>query len=582
MKNIKKYANLFFDMLEVYEDRSHGHNYKAYMHQAVLDFMQNESKETAFAVYKSFFDSYRIMMPGKDKCFIDLLDALLDYEENAATLIDKQRDHYIHSVNVFILGLCIYSQNINFRSAFDQVNLDKTSYALSYDTLHEEFFYRWGIASLFHDIGYPLEIIGKQVNKFLDFATKLDDHSRIKAHLAYNNFEDINSIVEILPKKTFIDSYYQKYASCVYIDLLKPVDLLSHKFHLVFNIDLKAIKSTLDSYVSYMAEHGFIDHGFYSAIIVLKWYGYLMQLSQYKPEYFFYPILDSASAILLHNYYRNALMKPPYNLGSLSPYDHPIAYLLILCDELQEWNREAYGLLDRKITQASDVTLIITDKRLDLTYITETGMLPHSFASDKKALLSDVLNMKVLFGDGFSVGCESKHTLRELAGTLKQSDSIVSRPLLDMLENLAIAIHQQYNQKQQELFPKKPLKHPNFSDLPDTLKYSNLRQAHHIADMIELAGWEMRPIGSEGEVISEIPEDVVEVLAMIEHEAWVKERTESGWVYGVAKSTEKKISPHLVPYDDLAEEIKEIDRESIRKIPYLLGKIGMAVYVKQA
>ena len=582
MKNIKKYTNQFFDALEVYEDVSRGHNYKAYMHQAALEFMENECKETAFAVYKSFFDSYRITMPGKNKCFIDLLDALLDYEERAATLIDKQRDHYIHSVNVFILGLCIYANNINFRSAFDRINLDKTSYAFSYDTRHEEFFYRWGIASLFHDIGYPIEIIGKQINKFLGFATMLDDHAKINFHLAYDNFEAINSITEISSKRAFVDSYYQKYDSCVYIDLLKPVDLLSHKFHLAFGIDLKTIKAALDSYVGDMAKHGFVDHGFYSAIIVLKWYGYLIQLSKYRPDYFFFPILDSASAILLHNYYHNALMKPPCNLGALSPYDHPIAFLLILCDELQEWNRETYGILDRKRTQAANVMLIVTDERLDITYITEKGMLPESFAAEKKALLFNVLDMKAIFTDGFSVGCESKHALRELAGGFKQPDSVVARPLQDMLENLAIAIHQQYNQKQLELFPNKPLEHPNFSDLPDTLKYSNLRQAHNIANILELAGWEMRPVSSAGEVVSEIPKDVIEVLATIEHEAWLKERTDSGWIYGVVKSTGKKISPHLIPYDDLAEEIKEIDRESIQQIPYLLGKIGMAVFVKQA
>jgi len=168
-----------------------------------------------------------------------------------------------------------------------------------------------------------------------------------------------------------------------------------------------------------------------------------------------------------------------------------------------------------------------------------------------------------------------------LAGGLKQHDSVEVRPLLDMLENFAIAIHQKYNRKQLELFPNKPLEYPNFADLPDTLKYSNLRQARSIVDNLELAGWEMRPVGSEGEVVSEIPEEVVEVLAMIEHEAWMKERTEAGWIYGLAKSTKKKISPHLIPYDDLPEEIKEIDRESIRQIPNLLGKIGMAVYVKQ-
>lgn len=64
-------------------------------------------------------------MKGENNPFIDLLDVLRSYEENAATLIDKQRGHYIQSVNVFILGLCVYTQNGNFRAAFDAVNMDK-------------------------------------------------------------------------------------------------------------------------------------------------------------------------------------------------------------------------------------------------------------------------------------------------------------------------------------------------------------------------------------------------------------------------------------------------------------------------
>lgn len=580
MNNLKRYSSRFFDDLEVYEDEARGHNYKAYMHQAVLEFLDHETKQTAFAVYKSFFDSYRLHIEGRSNQFIDLLDVLLSYEESAATLIDKQRDHYIHSVYVFILGVCIYAQNPTLQDAFAAANMDKQEYPYSYDTKHEEFYYRWGLAALFHDVGYPIEIIGKQISKFLGLASEVGSDVKVQSHLEFENFEDLNTIVEIIPKRQFIDSYFQKYESCVYVDLLKPIDLLAHKLHVSLGVNLKTIKKALDGFVGFMAKSGFIDHGFYSAIIVLRWYGYLIQQSQYQPEYFFYPILDSASAILLHNYYRNAIMKPPFNQGKLSPYRHPIAFLLILCDELQEWNREAYGILDRKRTQAADVSLLITEDCLDVTYLTGKGLLPERFADEKEDLLSNVLDMGVLFKHGFSVGCESTYALAELAGDLKHTHSLTPRPLLDTLENLAIAIHQQYNQKQLELYPDKPLAYPNFSDLPDTLKYSNLRQAHSIADRLDLMGWEMQPIGSQGEVITTIPEEVVEVLAVIEHDDWVNERRDSGWVYGVAKSTERKISPYLVPYDELDENIKENDREAIRKIPYLLNKIGMAVYVK--
>jgi hypothetical protein len=582
MNRLQRYTNRFFDELKIEEDVTNGHNYKAYIHQAVLEFLDNETKDTAFAVYQSFFDSYRISLPGESNKFADLLDVLLSYEESAATLIDKQRDHYIHSVYVFLLGLSIYAQNANFRAAFSATNLDKSDYPYSYDTMHEEFFYRWGLASLFHDVGYPIEIIGKQISKFMGFATEVDSKVKVKSHLAFENFEDLNAIAEIVPKRTFIQDYYQKYDSCVYVDLLKPIDLLAHKLHLSLGVNLKDIKGALDSFVSLMAKSGFIDHGFYSAIIVLRWYGFLIQKSQFRPDYFFYPVLDSASAILLHNYYRNVIMKPPFGKGSLSPFEHPLAYLLILCDELQEWNREAYGIIDRKRTQAADVSLVIDDKRLDVTYLTGKGLLPDQFGAEKGDLLSHVLDMKAVFSDGFSVGCESKQALAQLAGELKYNGGRAPRPLLDTLESLAIAIHHLYNQKQLELFPDKPLAYPNFSDLPDGLKYSNLRQARSIVDKLELMGWEMRPIGGEGEVVTEMPGEVVEMLAIFEHDDWVKERTDAGWKYGVVKSVKKKITPYLVPYEKLEESIKENDRDAIRNIPHLLENIGMAIYVKTA
>ncbi len=96
MNDLYKYSNHFFDELEVFEDISRGHSYKAYLRQAVLEFLEYETKETAFAVYRSFFDSYRITLEGETNPFLDLLDVLLSYEERASTLIDKQRDHYVH------------------------------------------------------------------------------------------------------------------------------------------------------------------------------------------------------------------------------------------------------------------------------------------------------------------------------------------------------------------------------------------------------------------------------------------------------------------------------------------------------
>lgn len=578
---MKLFINQFFDELEVFEDISRGHSYKAYLRQSALEFLEGETKTTAFEVYRSFFDSYRIKLEGQSNPFIDLLDVLLSYEERASTLIDKQRDHYVHSVNVFLLGLSIYAQNQNFRTAFDAVNLDKEHYPFSYDTKGEEFFYRWGIASLFHDVGYPVEIIGKQLNKFISFASEVDQGGQVKTHLEFDDFEQFNAIAEIKPRADFTRSYCQKYPVCDSLDLLNPNDLLAHKLHLSLGVDLQEVKTALDGFPQVMAEHGFIDHGYYSAIIVLRWYSYLIQSCSYKPEYFFYPILDSASAILLHNYYKNVLQKPPFNKGPLSPREHPIAYLLILCDELQEWNRTPYGILDKKRNLAEYASLEISGEQLNVVYIDKDTPLPDEFAAAKEATLSKLLDMEALFTGGFTIKCQTRSDLPLRRLVKKEAGALFPRQLLGNLEKLAAAIHDLYNQKQLERHPDQPLAYPQFDDLPDALKYSNLRQARGITKKLALMGWEMRPKGSQGEIILEIPEAAVEALAIIEHEDWVVERLESGWTFAEVKDNENKASPYLVPYHELSEEIKNLDRDTVRNIPALLDRIGMAVYRKQ-
>lgn len=576
MSDIHKSVEKFFDELEIYEDISAKHCYKIFISQTIYNFLDNETKDKAFEVYRMFFDIYRIRMSGSANPFIDLIDILKNYEEKAAILTDKQRDHYVHSVNVFVLGLAIYANNKKYQVAFNNAILDKNLYLYSYDTRHEEFFYRWGIASLFHDVGYPVEIVGRQINKFVGFATDVDgDEEKVKVKLSFANFEEFNHIEEVIPKKKFMKSYFDFYDDCVYIDTQKPIDLLAHKLHTSLGIDLKDIKNALDDFVHVMGQFGFIDHGFYSSMIVLKWYGYLIQCAGYKPEYFFWPVLDSASAILLHNCYRNMLMKKPFNLDALGPEIHPIAYLLILCDELQEWNREAYGIIDKQRTLAARANVKISENQLDMTYITYNGSLPADFSAKKKKLLYNMLDLGTIFK---KVSIRTRAMKRKVLP--EATDEILPRPELDILEKLAKAIHNLYNEKQAERFPNKPLKYPDFNSLSESLKYSNLRQAMGIPEKIRMMGYVMKPVGLDNP-INTIPRDYIEHLAEKEHDDWIAERIATGWVLGECTDHVKKTSPYLkTPYVDLPEDIKQLDRDSIENIPILLERIGMAVYEK--
>lgn len=577
MSRLMGFVKSFFDNLEVFEDIKKGHCYKIFMRQAILEFLENETKETAFAVYRTFFDSYRIKMEGQSNPFVDLLDVLKNYEENASILIDKQRDHYVHSVNVFILGLCIYTGNRKYRAAFDKTVMNKKDYPFSYDTKNEEFYYRWGLASLFHDVGYPVEIVGRQINKFINFAAGAGGGTKkVNAQISFENFDELNSIAEIVPKRKFTKCYDERFEDSIYIDMLKPVDLLAHKLHISLGVDLKQTIFSLNDFINVMAKFGFIDHGYYSSIIVLKWYAYLIQSAGYKPEYFFWPVLDSASAILLHNCYKNIMMKKPFNLGAMKPETHPIAFLLILCDELQEWNREAYGIQDKLRVLAAEADVEIDDERLAVTFITHDGSLPEGFSCEKTELLYKMLDLNELF---VNIDIQCKAIKKRILPTV--SNEIEPRPELEDLEKLARAIHELYNEKQLERYPGQPLKYPSFGSLPDSLKYSNLRQAMDIPVKLRAMGYAMRPVNSDGVAITKIPSEFVEELAEYEHEEWVKERVSTGWKLGGDKADHvNKITPYLIPYNQLSEEVKQLDRDPVENIPVLLPRIGMKIVAK--
>ena len=505
---------------------------------------------------------------------MDLLDVLSAYEERAATLIEKQRDHYIHSVNVFILGLCVYIRNRKYREIFKETVLDEKKYPENYQTKHEEFFFRWGLASLFHDVGYPVEIIAKQISQFLAFATDADHDDKkgpIKPHLEFENFRRLNSIAEVVPKKEFIDEFYVSNPSSVYIDLLQPIDLLAQKIHINLGIPMDEIKDKLDHFTSDMAKFGFIDHGFYSAIIVLKWYGYLIQISNGDPKRFYNAIVDSAGAILLHNYYRNVIRKQfthrPLNAG-----EYPIAFMLMLCDELQEWNRAGYGTAEKFRTQAKYAKISIGDDALDITYLAEKGVIEQTFITKKAELFMEILNLREIFNKGLHVQCDTLDDVYIEA----QKRTDVPRPMLENLELLGREIHKDYIRKQKERKQKIEV-NEDYDKLEASVRYSNLRQAMNMDRNLRKLGYALAPEDFDSDAVEELPPEIIERYAMMEHADWMDGKKRFGWKYAKVRDNKNRLHPCLEPWKKLPKKEKEKDRDVARNTTKLSKLVKMKV-----
>ncbi|HEV8612215.1 MAG TPA: RyR domain-containing protein [Gemmatimonadales bacterium] len=143
-------------------------------------------------------------------------------------------------------------------------------------------------------------------------------------------------------------------------------------------------------------------------------------------------------------------------------------------------------------------------------------------------------------------------------------------------ERLARAIHERYRRNQ---LGRKPASDPAmrpWEELAETLKNSNRAQAVDIGHKLEAIGCRLAR-ARDGLATAVFAPQEVERLAVLEHERWVAERRAAGWSPGPVKDVERKLTPHLVPWEELAEETREYDREAVRAIPELLGEAGFEV-----
>ena len=115
---------------------------------------------------------------------------------------------------------------------------------------------------------------------------------------------------------------------------------------------------------------------------------------------------------------------------------------------------------------------------------------------------------------------------------------------------------------------------PEFEELPDELKYSNIDNAAHIPTKLLSIGYKIRPLRKGYKLLAlHLNDEQVETMARVEHLRWCWEKRLNGWRYGRVKDVDKKIHPGLISYDELDEGEKEKDRGLVRLIPAILKDI---------
>lgn len=167
-------------------------------------------------------------------------------------------------------------------------------------------------------------------------------------------------------------------------------------------------------------------------------------------------------------------------------------------------------------------------------------------------------------------------TARGLPGLLADGGQQIERDQRDIIGR---AIHEEYRRSLQSS-GQKPEENPSLVPwyrLPPHLRESNRKQADDIRRKLESIGCRIVPLAEAGAVSFEFTADEIERLAKEEHDRWVKEREAEGWRPGPKKDIVHKLSPWLVPWEQLPEDVKDYDRNAVRAIPLVLAAAGLSV-----
>jgi RyR domain len=170
---------------------------------------------------------------------------------------------------------------------------------------------------------------------------------------------------------------------------------------------------------------------------------------------------------------------------------------------------------------------------------------------------------------------------RQLAGVLDILVTLVVWAALRSamrLERLARAVHEEYvASRLAEGGHADDPSLASWDELPETLKASNRSQAEHIETKLHAIGCALVPLHSVEPAEFDFTDDEVEILARLEHDRWMDERLRSSWVFGVARDLRTRRSPYLVPWEELSEKIRDLDRETVYRLPRHAARAGQQI-----
>ena len=503
-------------------------------------FIDSGTAEDAYTVYYCFME----MFLGPYGHASRMIELLSEFESNASTLLMKHRDHYSHSVYVFALGLAVYETNETFRRTFEQFY----DFRPGKDEKRAAAFFLeyWGLTALFHDIGYPFEIPFEQIIAYYEMEQKSRGEGSL--FMAYRDLECLSGLSEAA-KAHFEALLGKAFGSLEELLAFGINERLGSEYPLTeaYLTDTIRRKPTDPEQFGY-----FMDHAYFSAARL-----YQEIAAFYGEDGLGLAHLDALTAIMLHNslfkfaiafYKSKDKCRPPLKMEL-----HPLAWLLMLCDELQCWDRTAYGRNSRTELHPMAAEFDFGRGALHALYHYDAaesekisayeakyrqwkrngaeGAPPRlkaysDMAEREQRFLQDIEKIVDLSDYPLSVTTFLRPVDRSSKHTYLSGSSFLH------IYDFAVALNARYNYEGREETVSADVLEEDFDALSLEYQLSNINQVKSFALYLDAIGcfYTDRPV--DYDMLEEFSPEQTAVFAPMEHARWVREHRAMGWQAG--------------------------------------------------
>lgn len=563
------------------------------LEKALERFIESGTANDAFDVYFCYLEMF-VGEYGQSRHMIEMLS---EFEMNGSSLLMKHRDHYSHSVYVFALGLAIYETNEAYRKAYKEFYmLEQTDEKKA----AHHFLQFWGLSSLFHDIGYPFELPFEQACSYFE------GQGKSREGISFMAYQDLERFLALSAEQ---NEHFKAIFGMKKEEQLKDSNdlfalALEKKMGKAYHFTRESMKVILDTKPTNPNRFGYyMDHAFFSATVLLKELLKVLPLEKITLEY-----MDSLTAILLHNslykfsvsFYKNSDLN-----RRICPEDHPLAYMLMLCDELQCWDRTAYGRNSRTELHPMGCEFRFVDNGIQAKYLydeSQKSKIDAYLEAMEQYKARKLLNEPKLKAYASMVGkndfeqdikriVDLEHGIRLTVTTdLRAMDRRHKKTYLSdtnfiHLYNFAVAMNAQYDK---ETDPDKMTE--NFAKLSLEYKLSNIAQAKEFAAHLNDIGYFYTDRPVDFDLVENFTGADLIKLGSREHERWENEKRGMFWMAPgeltelckADKTVREQTRMHYdldVKFEDLSEEEQLKDMNPLNTMMQKLKEFdGVRVY----